>query len=320
MSPLTDHDLEAPVTQWLDEPDDVEVDHDVETVPASTVEADPADIAKLLQHTNEPPAPPRRGPAGRVITVISPKGGAGKTTVATNLAVGLARRAAGMAALVDLDLTFGDVASALLLDPKHSIGQVARAARAIQDAAIKMLLTQHSSGLHVLCAPDDPVEGDEVSEDDVASVLRVLSSDLPYIVIDTGAGLDGATLTAIEHSTDLVLVGAMDVPSLLGLRKGLDVLDRLGMNGARRHLVLNRADSRVGLEASDVEATIGLPVSIAIPSSRAVPLSVNQGRPIIETDWRSPAGRSLQSLVDIFAEVPSAASAGGFGWLRRSAR
>lgn len=316
MSPLTDHGVDIDATEWLDEPCETEA----EAAATPTVEADPADIAQLLRHTAEPPAGPGRGPAGRVITVISPKGGAGKTTVATNLAVGLARRAAGMAALVDLDLTFGDVASALLLDPKHSIGQVARAARAIQDAAIKMLLTQHSSGLHVLCAPDDPIEGDEVTDDDVTSVLQVLSADLPYVVIDTGAGLDAATLTAIEHSTDLVLVGAMDVPSLLGLRKGLDVLDRLGMTGARRHLVLNRADSKVGLEASDVEDTIGLPVTVAIPSSRAVPVSVNQGRPIVETDWRSPAGKALQSLVDVFAEVPSAGSASGFGWLRRSAR
>lgn len=288
---------------------------------AAAAVATPADdphVRALLAHSASKPSSPKP-PAGRVITVLSPKGGAGKTTVATNLAVGIARRAAGLTALVDLDLCFGDVASALLLDPKHGIGQLARAARALDDAAVKMLLTPHPTGLHVLCAPDDPVEGDEVRGGDVVAVLDVLAADMPYVVVDTGAGMDEAALLAVERSTDLVLVGAMDVPSLLGLRKALDVLDRLGMTGARRHLVLNRADSRVGLEVSDVESTIGLPVSVAVPSCRSIPQSVNQGRPIVETDWRSPASRALQELVDVFTEVPSA-RIGGFGWLRRSGR
>lgn len=276
------------------------------------------DVQALLGHTAARPTTPR-APAGKVITVLSPKGGAGKTTIATNLAVGIARRAAGMTALLDYDVCFGDVASSLLLDPKHGIGQVARAARALDDAAVKMLLTTHPTGLHVLCAPDDPIEGDEISPQDVGVVLDLLAADLPYVVVDTGAGMDEATLTAVERSTDLVLVGAMDVPSLLGLRKALDVLDRLGMTKAKRHLVLNRADSKVGLEASDVEATIGLPVTVAIPSCRAIPLSINQGQPIIESDWKAPASRALQELVDVFTEVPSA-RIGGFGWLRRSAR
>lgn len=316
-----------PLTELDDAAGDVDRDHGVDAVEALEAEpvdaappapAAPEDVEVLLSHTAERRSGPRP-PAGRIITVVSPKGGAGKTTVATNLAVGLARRAPGMTALLDLDLTFGDVASALLLDPKHGIGQVARAARALDDAAVKMLLTQHPTGLHVLCAPDDPVEGDDVAPEDVASVVDLLGADLPYVVIDTGAGMDEPTLLAVERSTDLVLVGAMDVPSLLGLRKAIDVLDRLGMTSARRHLVLNRADSRVGLEVADVESTLGLEVAVSIPSSRSIPLSVNQGRPIIETDWKSPAGRALQELVDRFAEVPTTRT-GGFGWLRRSAR
>ena len=308
---MTTTDLE--LTEIDAMPEDVEAE-----AAAPDVDADRA-VEALLAHVDRQEPSGSRKPAGKVITVLSPKGGVGKTMVATNLAVGLARRASGMAALVDLDLCFGDVATSLLLDPKHGIEQVARAARALDDAGVKVLLTRHTSGLHVLCAPDDPAAGEEVSPEDVTSVIDVLAADLPYVVLDTGAGLDEATLTAVERSTDIVVVGAMDVPSLLGLRKALDALDRLGMTAARRHLVLNRADSRAGLEASDVESTLGLPVTVAIPSTRAIPLSVNQGKPIVESDWRSSAGRALQELVDLFADVPTA-RAGGFAWLRRSAR
>jgi pilus assembly protein CpaE len=256
-------------------------------------------------------------PAGRVITVLAPKGGSGKTTVATNLATGLARLVPDGVALVDLDLQFGDIADALRLDPEHSIGDLRGRAAHLDSAELKMLLTRHDSGVFALCAPDDPAAGEEVGPDDVAAAIDVLRSDLPYVVVDTAAGIDEASLTAIEMSTDLVLLASLDVPSIRNLRKLLLTLDRLGITDARRHLVLNRAGSKVGIDLRDVEATLGIQVAVAIPSSRSITLSVNHGEPIVISDPRSAVCKPFNDLVARFADVP-AAKAGGFAWFRRA--
>jgi pilus assembly protein CpaE len=253
-----------------------------------------------------PPAEQPIAPDGRtrrVITVLSPKGGAGKTTISTNLAIGLARYAPENVAIVDLDLQFGDVASALGLTPEHTFADAKHAARRLDPAALKMVLTPHPKGAFALCAPDDPAAGEMIEIEDVAATLRMLSADLPYVVVDTGAGLDEAALTAIELSTDLVLVCATDVPSIRSLRKLLNALDALGMTGATRHVVFNRADSKVGIEADDVSAMLELPIAVSVPSSRSVPMSVNQGVPVVLLDPKSTVAQSMETLVGLFAEM-----------------
>lgn len=277
-------------------------------------------VQRALQSTDrlrvELSSSPSTGSGPRVITVLSPKGGAGKTTVATNLAVGLAFRGADQVAVVDLDLQFGDVAGALQLDPDHTLADVRGA---IDPTAIKVFLTPHPSGLFALCAPEDPAGAEETSPDQVGQLLQVLATEMSHVVVDTSAGIDEATLAAIEASTDLVLVGAMDVPSVRGLRKELAALDRLGMTSQRRHLVLNRADTKVGLTAADVEAALGLPVDVAVPSARAVPLSVNTGSPVVEAEPRSPVAKALGQLVARFLDEPGDARAAS-RWSRRAGR
>ncbi|MDP9022335.1 MAG: AAA family ATPase [Actinomycetota bacterium] len=254
---------------------------------------------------------------GKVITVLSPKGGSGKTTVATNLALGLAEAARGKVVLVDLDLQFGDAASGLGLVPEHTIADAARAVNGLDALTLKVFLTPHPSDLYTLCAPESPAEGEEVTAQQVTQVLQVLSAEFTYVIVDTPAGLGEHTLSAVECATDLVLVCSMDVPSVRGLRKEVLALDQLGMSHQTRHFVLNRADSRVGLDAGDVEATVGLPVHVSLSSTRAIPVSVNQGAPVITSEPRSPAARQLRELVGRFAEKPSSDQHGGFPWRRK---
>ena len=245
------------------------------------------------------------GPRSRVITVISPKGGSGKTTVATNLALGLSAANAGGVALVDLDLQFGDVATAMRLMPEHSIADAARSGEYLDSMGLKLLLTPHPSGLFALCAPETPAEGEEVTADAATRVLSLLSEEFPFVVIDTSAGVTEHTLAAVEASTDLILLCTFDVPSVRSLRKIVQALDQLGMIHQRRHFLLNRADSRVGLAAEDVEATVGMTVDVAVPSSRAVPLSMNQGSPLLESDPRSAVAKQLNELARRFVEQPA---------------
>ena len=248
----------------------------------------------------------------RVITVISPKGGSGKTILSSNLSVGLAQRAPGRAVLIDLDLQFGDAAYALMLTPQHTMLDAASALDDLDATTLKVFLTRHQSGLYVLCAPDEPGEGETVPASATAAIIRLLAAEFRYVVVDTSAGLGEHTLVALEQSTDIVLVSDMDVPSVRNLRKALDALDLLGMTGPARHFVLNRADSRVGLAKDDVAAAAGMRIDLEIPSSRRVPLSLNAGIPLMIANPRSPVARRIAQLVERVA-LPAARPAGGRG-------
>ncbi len=237
-------------------------------------------------------APPT--PAGRIVAVTSPKGGSGKTVVSTNLGVFLAKQVPGEVVLVDLDLQFGDVAAALGLTPTYTM-YTATQASGNEASLLKAFLTPHSSQLLVLCAPDDPTESDDVKEGDAVRIVVELSKLFRWVIVDTGAGLDDLTLSVAEVATDVVLVSSTDVLSVRGVRKEAAIMDQLGIR-ATRHLVLNRSDAKVGLSAKDISETIGLSISAEVPSSRAVPTSVNIGVPVVEHDARSSAARGLTTL------------------------
>jgi pilus assembly protein CpaE len=247
---------------------------------------------------------------GRIVTVLSPKGGSGKTTVASNLAVGLALSKPDSTVIVDLDVQFGDVATALRLAPDHSVVDAARGGGPVDVMALKTFLTPHPSGLWALCGPDDPAFADDLSAERARAVVEALAEEFETVIVDTCAGLSEHTLSILEVTTDFLLVCAMDVPSVRSLRKEIDALDKLGMTSQRRHFVINRADSKVGLDMKDVEATVGLQVDIALPSSRAVPLSTNQGTPLVESEPRSQVARQLMTLIARFADQPVTRSGG----------
>ncbi|MDH3752250.1 MAG: P-loop NTPase [Acidimicrobiia bacterium] len=244
----------------------------------------------------EPPdAPPEVG-HGRILVVASPKGGSGKTMLASNLAYGLARRHPSEVAVVDLDLQFGDIGTALRLSPEYSM---AHALEFTDDPVqLKSFMTAHPAGFWALCAPDSPGVADELSAEAVQKVLATLSREFPFLVVDTGAGLDEHTLTALDMATDHVLVSTTDVTAIQSLRKVMVVLDQLDLEGATRHVVLNRANAKVGLTTEDIERTIGLPIETRIPSARIVPTAMNQGTPILEDNARSSVGRSIDGLIE----------------------
>lgn len=250
-------------------------------------------------------------PRARIVTVVSPKGGSGKTIVSTNLAVGLAAKAKGEVVLVDLDLQFGDIAYALGVTPQHTFADAASVLEDLDATTLKVFLTPHRTGLYALCAPDEPAAGEVIPTGAVTTIINLLASQFGYIVIDTAAGLTEHTLAALDLSTDVVLLSDMDVPSVRNLRKALDALDQVGLRGPSRHFVLNRADSRVGLTKSGIAAAAGAAIDIELPSCRQVPLSLNEGRPLISDNPRSPAARSLSELVERIANAPRGRSGRG---------
>ncbi|MFF1828834.1 CpaE family protein [Paenarthrobacter sp. NPDC058040] len=237
---------------------------------------------------------------GRVIAVMSPKGGVGKTTVATNLAVGLGAVAPMGVVIVDLDLQFGDVASGLLLEPEHSITEAVHGPAAQDSMVLKAFLTVHPAGIYALCAPRKPSESDYITAEHVTRLINQLATEFKYVVVDTAPGLGEHCLATLELATDGVWVCGMDVPSIRGLRKSFSVLKELQLLPQGRHTVLNFADRKSGLSVQDVEATIGVPIDTVIPRSRNLPFSTNRGVPVLQGTTKDSAFKGLKKLVERF--------------------
>jgi pilus assembly protein CpaE len=252
----------------------------------------------------------------RVIVVVSPKGGSGKTAVASNLSVALAQSHPGRVVAVDLDVQFGDLAAALRLEPQHTFAQLVRAGQ-VDATTVKLFLTPHDQGLYVLAGASDPVDADVIGHGHISEVLPLLAQSFDYVVVDTPAGLDERTLAAIDAATDLLLVTSLDVTSIRSIRKALDVLDHLDLR-ARRELVLNRCDAKVGLDPADVERAIGMPISCSIPSSREVPLSLNLGTPVVLTEPKSVVSKKIHQLADHY--TPSTELGDGLAKRRKAWR
>ncbi len=273
-------------------------------------DADPDAILVLLERAcrssasrlrgAHPGAEQPSGPQGRVIVVASPKGGVGKTTLATNLAVALGKKAPMSTVLVDLDSQFGDVASALQLHPEHTLTHATTGAATQDTMVLKAYLSVHPSAIYALCAPHSPAEADQISGETVAHLLTQLASEFRYVVVDTAPGLGEHSLAAFEKATDAVLLCSMDVPSVRGLRKQLEVLQELDLVPHSRRMVVNLADRHSGLSIRDIEATIGVPIDVVIPRSRELAHSTNQGEPLVQTTTRGAAAKALRRLSDLF--------------------
>ncbi len=248
------------------------------------------------------PAGPAEGDEQRrrVITVISPKGGTGKTTVSTNLSAALARRRPSDVVLLDLDIQFGDCAPGLGLSPSQHLMD-AIDGLSLRPTTLKAFLTDHDSGLFVLSPPDDLVMVEQIEPEQVEQVLVVAAKEFPLLVIDTASGIDAASLSGIELSTDLLLVSTPDAPSIRATRRQLDTLDQLGYTSQNRILVLNRSTTKGGLSSDEVEEALGLPVSFQIPSSKLVVQATNAGIPVTTRNPTSGAGKGFEELARHFS-------------------
>jgi len=275
--------------------DVVPPDADVAELRAVLERASAAATARRLAASTSDAASPR----GRVIPIVSPKGGSGKTTIATNLAVGLARLAPHQTVIVDLDLQFGDVASALHLTPEQGLADAVDVI-GLDAMALKTFLTPHPTGLYALCGSDSPAAADGVTGDDVTKLLGLLAEEFRYVVVDTAPGITEHTLRALDEASDAVMICTMDVPSIRGLYKERQILRDLSLTRMTEHVVLNFADKNSGLTVKDVEGVIGTDVDVVLPRSSAVTLSTNQGVPLLQSGTRDAATKELQQLVARF--------------------
>lgn len=259
-----------------------------------------------------------RGPSGarqvgRVVTVFSPKGGVGKTTMSVNLALALTERGARRVCLVDLDLAFGDVAITMQLFPTHSIEQAVGSEDSIDIAMLDGLLTRHHDSLMVLAAPSHPDVRDRVSAALVLRVLRTLKESFDYVVVDTAPAFDDVTLTALEESDECVIVATLDVPTLKNVKVAMETLEMLDIARGHRHLLLNRADDMVGISTDKVEAILGMSIAAQVATSIDIAASTNAGNPIVSEKPQHPSSAAIMGLAGRLAGVPVSAPAGTDG-------
>jgi Flp pilus assembly CpaE family ATPase len=217
---------------------------------------------------------------GRIVTVFAAKGGCGKTTLATNLGVVLSRRDGHRVCVVDLDLAFGDVGIAVRLTPVRTMVDALPMAGHLDTTGAASLLTSYRPGLDMLLAPVAPGDAEKVPPALVGELLSVLRGMFDYVVVDTPPQLSEHVLTALDASAHHVLLATPDMLALKNLRLTMDVLDVLSYPREIRTVVLNRSDAKVGLTAKDAEQAARCPIAGHVPSSRAVPISINEGVPI----------------------------------------
>jgi pilus assembly protein CpaE len=242
------------------------------------------------------------------ICVLGPKGGTGKTLTAANLTVALAAAGARVA-LVDLDLQFGDVGLALGLRPEKTISDLASSGGSFDAEKLEAYLVAHPSGARVLLAPKRPDEASLITVDFLRDVYAALRSTYEFVVVDTPPGFTPEVIASIDSSSHVCMVGMLDALSLKNTKLGLETLDLMGYDPARVSVVLNRADTHVGISHADVEAVVGRAPDVLVPSSREIPRSVNDGVPIVLSQEQSDAAAAFRSLRAIY--LPAAAKPSG---------
>jgi pilus assembly protein CpaE len=266
----------------------------------------------LMPTIPSPGATDEAPPLGRVITVASTKGGSGKSVVATNLAVILARSTTRPVVLVDADLQFGDVAVMMRLTASHTLVDAVSAQGRLDAQYLQSLLARHeASGLLILPAPLEPSFAERVSGDDMVRIVEILQTFCEYVIVDTPAQFNDVVLALIEHSDDVMMVAGMDIPNIKNTKLGLQTLRMLGVPEERLTLLLNRANARVQLEVSEVERTLGTKAAGLIPADIVVPQTVNKGVPVVLDAPKSDVARAFMHIAGLITgnEVAAAAPA-----------
>lgn len=274
-------------TAWEDEDDDT-----------ADATADDEDVGE------DGPAP---SAVARLVTVASATGGCGKTFYATNAAAVLAK-SGNRVLLVDLDLQFGEVAAALQVKHAYSVydglytATGERLPRAAFAEHLDELVFHHPLGFDVLTAPRDPVLADYVGARDAATVLDAVAAKYDVVIADTPPSLNDVVIAALDRSVTVIVLATLDVPSLRNLTAFLDVLRRLGMDDDRIDLVLNKAESDVGVTVEQANHAFDGRFRSILPVDRAVSRSVNLGTTVVMSEPKSKISRALAPSITRLAE------------------
>jgi pilus assembly protein CpaE len=237
---------------------------------------------------------------GSLVCVLGPKGGIGKTVTSTNLGVALAD-AGHRTVVVDLDLQFGDAGLALGLQPERTIYDLATSGGALDADKVDGYLAEHGSGVRVLLAPVRPDQAQSITVEFLKELYATLTTAFDFVVVDTPPGFSPEVIATIDASSSICMMGMLDAPSLKNTKIGLETLGLMGYAPDRVRVVLNRADTSVGISHADVVAILGRAPDVLIPSQRDVVRWLNAGEPIVLASKRSEPAKAFRALADLAA-------------------
>jgi len=237
---------------------------------------------------------------GHVVSIFSSKGGSGKTFLTTNLATAIAQVTGEDTALVDLDVDMGDVFTYFGREPTASITDLMELGEGADRARIREVGVEVAPKTWAFGAPPDPAAEAPAGEA-IGKFLRAIRNEFGFVIVDASVDYSDSALVCFDLSDMICLVTSLDVVGVKHLSKALDTLLTIGLPRERFRVVLNRADSKVGLDASDVERVMKIRVDAMIPSSRLVPTSLNKGRPVVIEEPNSEVAQAIRQLAQRFA-------------------
>lgn len=234
--------------------------------------------------------------AGAILTVFGPKGGVGKTTLAANLALSIARQTSAPVVLVDADVQFGDVALSMGIEAPHTLADLLDAMGRGEAPDIKPYLASHPAGVSVLAARHRHELSAPADPESVAMVLRELAQTFDFVVVDTPGTYSSAVAAALDESTTVFLVTSADMASVKDARMAVDALRREGFSEDRVKLVVNHATNANSVTEADIARTVGCDIFWSIPHDRAVPVSTQRGEPLVLADPNAKMARRVQAM------------------------
>lgn len=237
---------------------------------------------------------------GHIISIFSSKGGSGKTFLTTNLATAIAQVTGEDTALVDLDVDMGDVFTYFGREPTASVTDLMELGEGADRARVREVGVEVAPHTWAFGAPPDPAAEAPAGEA-IGKFLRTIRNEFGFVIVDASVDYSDSALVCFDLSDMICLVTSLDVVGVKHLSKALDTLLTIGLPRERFRVVLNRADSKVGLDASDVERVMKIRVDAMIPSSRLVPTSLNKGRPVVLEEPGSEVAQAISSLATRFA-------------------
>lgn len=262
------------------------------------------------------------GERGKIISIFSSKGGAGKTFLTSNLACAISEVTGQDTAVVDLDFDMGDVFTYFGSEPPSNIPDLMALGEGADHDRVRSVGLQVTDHLWAYGAPADPTAEAPAGEA-IGKFLRAMRNDFPYVIVDASVDYSDSALVCFDLSELICLITSLDVVGVKHLGKALDTLLQIGLPRDRFRVVLNRADSKVGLDSSDVERVMKVQVDAMIPSSRLVPTSLNKGRPVVLDEPSSEVSVAVRQLAGKFVDAAGpddVASTNGDGGRKKKRR